>query len=52
MKKSYTCCFCNKKFNDFGNNALPLKNGKCCDKCNILYVIPVRIQHARRNEQQ
>lgn len=45
MKKTYKCCFCNKKFNNFGNNALPLKEGTCCDICNIKYVIPERLKH-------
>ena len=33
------CCLCRKKLdNKWGNNAYPLKNGRCCDDCNILKV--------------
>lgn len=32
--RSKTCCLCNKKYSGYGNNALPLKDGKCCNKCN------------------
>lgn len=49
------CCLCNgeieKKFNtkrdiiwDSGNNAEPLKDGRCCDVCNTTKVIPERIK--------
>ena len=47
------CCFCNepipplqdKNGNNVyweGNNAKPLKDGRCCDPCNIEYVINTR----------
>jgi len=28
------CCLCNRKYIGYGNNALPLKDGRCCDECN------------------
>jgi len=37
------CCICNKEFNGYGNNALPLKKGICCDSCNMNKVIPARL---------
>lgn len=32
------CCLCKKKYQGFGNNALPLKDGRCCDGCNNLVI--------------
>jgi hypothetical protein len=29
------CVICKERFKGFGNNAYPIKEGKCCDKCNI-----------------
>ena len=37
------CIFCRKVIDGWGNNALPLKKGRCCDKCNSIKVIPARI---------
>ncbi len=39
------CDICNEHIHDFGHNAEPVvKNGKCCDVCNIKVVIPKRIE--------
>ena len=37
------CCLCGKDAGKYGNNAQPLKNGKCCDLCNEMKVIPKRL---------
>jgi hypothetical protein len=37
------CCLCKVNIKGYGNNAQPLKNGRCCDECNITKVIPARI---------
>tara|TARA_R100001244_G_scaffold103588_1_gene76989 strand:- start:362 stop:547 length:186 start_codon:yes stop_codon:yes gene_type:complete len=37
------CTLCKKEINGYGNNAEPIKQGRCCDLCNDLYVIPARI---------
>ena len=29
------CCICERKLNSYGNNAYPIKEGMCCDNCNI-----------------
>jgi hypothetical protein len=38
------CCFddCEETFK-YGNNALPLREAKCCDECNSTKVIPARM---------
>ena len=33
------CVFCRKKYSGFGNPAMPLRAGRCCDKCNILVIM-------------
>lgn len=37
------CCLCGSKIEGWGNNAMPLKNGRCCDVCNMK-VIDVRLK--------
>ena len=32
------CVICKKIISGYGNNAWPLANGTCCDKCNILVI--------------
>lgn len=42
IKQTYTCCICGFRSNEC-NNAEPVKNGSCCNTCNIFYVVPARI---------
>lgn len=37
------CCFCHKNIKGYGNNALPVKKGRCCEECNQMIVIPERV---------
>jgi len=42
------CCICKKEIEikkgwKEGNNAYPIKNGRCCDYCNSMKVIPARL---------
>lgn len=41
MKK---CSICGKFYEEHGNSAKPINNGKCCNKCNMSIVIPRRAQ--------
>lgn len=42
------CCFCKRTFQDvLGNNAEPLRTGRCCPGCNNAFVIPYRIKILR-----
>ena len=34
-RKVYKCCLCKETFFGWGNNAQPIKNGKCCNNCNL-----------------
>jgi len=48
------CCLCGEKIKvelsgwDKGNNAQPLKDGRCCNKCNFNKVLPVRLEVVQR----
>ena len=46
------CCLCHKEIDikgtwKRGNNAEPIKTGRCCDKCNQNQIIPARIVNAQ-----
>ena len=43
--KNMKCSICNIKHEDeYGHNAQPINNGRCCSVCNIEVVIPTRIK--------
>ena len=38
------CVLCNEEYDGYGNNPYPVtENGRCCDDCNRLKVIPARM---------
>lgn len=42
---SELCCICGEPLGGYGNNPAPYRDsGKCCDACNIKFVIPTRIE--------
>lgn len=44
-KKTFTCCFCKRKFTGYGNSPAPvLFTGRCCDECNTSVVIAARLK--------
>ena len=44
---TYDCCICRKSCRGFGNNAEPVRVGKCCARCNQI-VIRARMLEMRR----
>ena len=56
MSSYYSCVICNNSFVGFGNNAMPIKRGLCCDRCNhcVIYVrmnpsaLPITIPFTER----
>lgn len=38
------CCICGKEFNEYPNNADPVKKGVCCNYCNQTIVMPAKIR--------
>ena len=43
------CCICGKETYGYGNSALPIKNGICCNDCNNKFVIPARLRLSKLN---
>jgi len=41
------CSICGRDAGKYGNNARPVKNGRCCDLCNATIVIPARLGGGR-----
>lgn len=41
------CCICGEPYEGYGNNAEPYAKGRCCDACNIKFVIPARLAAAK-----
>jgi hypothetical protein len=42
------CSICGQQYQDWGNNAAPVNDGRCCNECNSTRVIPARLalEHA------
>ena len=45
-KADKICTLCGTSFDEWGNNAMPIKEGICCHWCNENAVIPTRIKLA------
>ena len=43
MEKKRVCILCKKEYKEWGNNAMPLADGQCCDHCNNTKVVPARL---------
>ena len=53
MRLEYTCVLCKAKVQGWGNNPWPLANeGKCCEVCNRLQVLPARLARQRDTDGQ
>ena len=46
------CCICGEEYTGYGNNAEPYKEGRCCDKCNMKFVIPYRLSQLRKDKNE
>jgi hypothetical protein len=46
------CVICGKPIIGWGNNAEPVKTGRCCDLCNNNVVIPRRLFLMRQGEKK
>ena len=33
--KTKICSICKKEYTGYGNNAMPINDGQCCDNCNL-----------------
>lgn len=48
-KRDNKCVICGKEIEGYGNNAEPVKKGKCCDECNRTVVLPARIKDLKED---
>jgi hypothetical protein len=44
------CSICTGAIVGFGNNARPVKDGICCDRCNARVVLPALLERIRDAE--
>lgn len=51
-KANDTCCICGEDILGYGNNAEPYAHGRCCDACNLKFVIPARIRAMKINSEK
>ena len=50
VKKTGICSICGCEYDNYGNNAQPINNGRCCNECNDTRVIPERIKRLQNGE--
>ena len=50
--KTEKCVFCKQPIIGYGNNAEPIRHGRCCDYCDATIVIPGRIAILLNNRNQ
>ena len=43
----HICVICEEPIEGYGHNARPYAEGRCCDVCNVSWVIPMRIRLMR-----
>jgi len=46
------CVICHRLFEEYGNSAEPVKQGRCCNACNDQVVIPMRIRLMREERER
>ena len=49
------CCICGTEIKGWGNNPWPVskeREAKCCDLCNVNYILPARIMRVYRAASQ
>jgi hypothetical protein len=45
------CVLCSKVFEEFGHDAEPVARGRCCNRCNTQFVIPVKLRQQRAEQE-
>lgn len=46
------CSICGRTIEGYGNNAWPVNDGRCCDKCDDEVVVPRRINDAKSENEK
>ena len=49
LKPTAMCVICGEEYEGYGNNALPVKEGECCDQCNLKVVVPERVRQVEED---
>ena len=49
-KETGICCICGKEYTHWGNNALPVKDGRCCDECNATEILQARLDNIQNGK--
>ena len=50
--KEEICCICGEPIEGYGNNPSPYKHeGRCCDACNLKFVIPARLAELSNSDE-
>ena len=45
------CSICKNDIRDkYGHNAEPINDGRCCEQCNYMFVIPTRMKQQFESE--
>jgi hypothetical protein len=50
MSDVRACSICGEPYSGDGNEAEPVIDGRCCDRCSLEYIIPVRLEELRAAE--
>jgi len=48
---SKLCVLCSEYFEEHGHDAMPIRHGRCCNRCNSTRVIPARLKQQMKQQQ-
>jgi len=51
MRHKNICLICGERYVGFGNSAMPINDGLCCDDCERFVVIPARVRSIMQREE-
>jgi hypothetical protein len=51
VKPRRCCSICGAEYSGYGHNAAPVKEGRCCDHCNAIVVLPARLAIMRSQQE-
>lgn len=52
VSSAYVCSICHEVFTGYGNNPYPYEGECCCDRCNLEYVAPARLNLKNEKENE
>ena len=50
MKPVQVCSICGGAIVGFGNDAQPINDGRCCDRCNLERVLPEKMRRMQARD--